>query len=318
MELICPSCEARYQVPERAIGEKGRQVSCLNCGHGWHAYPPLVLKSPASTQKTGTRWQSTEPAHPGSGSGGADWLGRSTAAASAAGAVGATPGGPPPMTASDPPPVSPSTAEGLESFSPPPPSSSRTDQLAEIREMLAEVQSEDRAAAALKPAPDDLMSAAETGASPASEPKSPLSRMAAESEGRTSAAAEPQSMLDQDAATAEKAIREKLNIADVRAMAPKPPDPKRLRRAHDRKETKRRRRESAGSGAFLTCFLLVVMIAAVMISLYLLHQPIIEKVPSLGAPLTEYVATVDEWRVGIAETFDGLAGWVTDRLGENA
>ena len=44
MELICPSCEARYRVPDGAIGSQGREVSCTNCGHGWRAEPPLELE----------------------------------------------------------------------------------------------------------------------------------------------------------------------------------------------------------------------------------------------------------------------------------
>lgn len=37
MELICTSCEARYQVPDGALGATGRRVTCTNCGHSWHA-----------------------------------------------------------------------------------------------------------------------------------------------------------------------------------------------------------------------------------------------------------------------------------------
>jgi predicted Zn finger-like uncharacterized protein len=311
MELICPSCEARYQVPERAIGEKGRQVSCLNCGHSWHAYPPLVLKSPASAQKSPPPWQAAKPAHAGGGEadGAQDWLGPAAVGASAAAQQGTGgPGAARSLSEAEPP-----ASEDLEPFAPPPPSASRSDQLAEIREMLAEVQSEDRAAAALNPAPEQGGGAA---AGAKADPSS-RGRVPVEAEPGQTPPSEPQGAYDQHAADAEMAIRDKLNIADVRAMAPKPPDPKRLRRAHERKETKRRRREAAGSGALTTCFLLVVMIAAVMISLYLLHQPIIEKVPSLAGPLEEYVATIDSWRVGIAETFAGLSGWVTERLGES-
>lgn len=35
MRLVCPSCEAKYEVPEDAIPESGRDVQCANCGHAW-------------------------------------------------------------------------------------------------------------------------------------------------------------------------------------------------------------------------------------------------------------------------------------------
>jgi predicted Zn finger-like uncharacterized protein len=35
MRLVCPNCEAKYEVPEDAIPESGRDVQCANCGHAW-------------------------------------------------------------------------------------------------------------------------------------------------------------------------------------------------------------------------------------------------------------------------------------------
>lgn len=35
MRLVCPNCEAKYEVPEDAIPETGRDVQCANCGHAW-------------------------------------------------------------------------------------------------------------------------------------------------------------------------------------------------------------------------------------------------------------------------------------------
>lgn len=35
MRLICPICEAKYEIPEDAIPETGRDVQCANCGHAW-------------------------------------------------------------------------------------------------------------------------------------------------------------------------------------------------------------------------------------------------------------------------------------------
>jgi resuscitation-promoting factor RpfA len=35
MRLVCPNCEAKYEVPEDAIPDTGRDVQCANCGHSW-------------------------------------------------------------------------------------------------------------------------------------------------------------------------------------------------------------------------------------------------------------------------------------------
>lgn len=39
MRLICPNCDAEYQVDDAAIPEAGRDVQCSNCGHAWFQMP---------------------------------------------------------------------------------------------------------------------------------------------------------------------------------------------------------------------------------------------------------------------------------------
>ena len=36
MRLVCPNCEARYEVPDDAIPDAGRDVQCASCGHAWY------------------------------------------------------------------------------------------------------------------------------------------------------------------------------------------------------------------------------------------------------------------------------------------
>ncbi len=38
IEIVCPSCQARYQLPDGSIGPEGRKVSCSSCTHKWRAY----------------------------------------------------------------------------------------------------------------------------------------------------------------------------------------------------------------------------------------------------------------------------------------
>ncbi|WP_081647656.1 zinc-ribbon domain-containing protein [Pseudorhodobacter ferrugineus] len=40
MRLVCPNCEAQYEVDDGAIADAGRDVQCSNCGHTWFQLPP--------------------------------------------------------------------------------------------------------------------------------------------------------------------------------------------------------------------------------------------------------------------------------------
>ena len=39
MRLICPNCDAQYEVDDGAIPQGGRDVQCSNCGHAWFQMP---------------------------------------------------------------------------------------------------------------------------------------------------------------------------------------------------------------------------------------------------------------------------------------
>lgn len=39
MKLECPSCQAKYEVADSAIGDKGRNLRCAACGHYWFQKP---------------------------------------------------------------------------------------------------------------------------------------------------------------------------------------------------------------------------------------------------------------------------------------
>jgi predicted Zn finger-like uncharacterized protein len=40
MRLVCPNCDAQYEVDNGAIPDAGRDVQCSNCGHTWFQLPP--------------------------------------------------------------------------------------------------------------------------------------------------------------------------------------------------------------------------------------------------------------------------------------
>lgn len=42
MRLICPNCDAEYEIDDAAIPADGRDVQCSNCGHAWFQTHPEI------------------------------------------------------------------------------------------------------------------------------------------------------------------------------------------------------------------------------------------------------------------------------------
>lgn len=42
MRLVCPNCDAEYEVDASVIPDSGRDVQCSNCGNAWFQLPPDV------------------------------------------------------------------------------------------------------------------------------------------------------------------------------------------------------------------------------------------------------------------------------------
>lgn len=47
MRLVCPNCDAQYEIDSNAIPAKGREVQCSNCAHTWVQMPEPVGETPA-------------------------------------------------------------------------------------------------------------------------------------------------------------------------------------------------------------------------------------------------------------------------------
>lgn len=294
MELICPSCEARYRVPDGTIGERGRRVSCTNCGHRWHAYPPAA-GAPAAGGLPGEEAGPRADATAGS---------RSDAVPDAD------------MTASraDEGSGDATIAAGAQ---PRPTDPARSAQLAELRAMLDEVQEpRPEPAAGQEETP---MPAAAATAGPRAEaeldevpPAAPPRAAEAGPDGR---GALP--MIDD---LAEERVPEHAPTAGQR-MAKREShtsrgddDIARLRRMQD-ESAHRVRRKNGGSGAFLTGFLLVVIIGGVMAALYLLAPQIVARFPEAEAMMSEYVAAIDEMRLAGADAYESARAWVLEMMG---
>ena len=318
MELICPSCEARYGIPDGSIGEKGRQVSCMNCGHSWHAFPPLVLGAAqaAGSPSVGMQWRD-----PAGGVSAPAWEDRAGAASEGPASVSdAVSTGL--MAATGKAAVSdagPTPATGAAERN----AASRSEQLMEIRETLAEIQSEERAAGGALTSPlDDAppLTDFRQHLAGANDAESDRASFDEDTRERTrlypDADSTAEDLFEDDPDDAEDGVdmlRKRMAQTAAREQA-KPSDVRRLRKRHDRKVRRSKNNSAAGSGAFLTGFLLVAIIASVMISLYLLAPQIIERMPAAEKPMNEYVATIDGLRVSIAETYQGVAAWVSESL----
>lgn len=48
MRLVCPNCEAKYEVPDDAIPDTGRDVQCASCNHSWFQTRPRAAAAVAT------------------------------------------------------------------------------------------------------------------------------------------------------------------------------------------------------------------------------------------------------------------------------
>jgi hypothetical protein len=95
-------------------------------------------------------------------------------------------------------------------------------------------------------------------------------------------------------------------------------DAAKLRRLHEKraKKLQRSRERRKKSGAFVTGFTLVAMVTATMVGLYVLHPQIIAASPQMEPAMTEYVVTVDRYRVELNEKTAEWKTWLAERIGK--
>jgi predicted Zn finger-like uncharacterized protein len=251
IEITCPGCQARYQVPETALGETGRQVTCSSCGHTWLARPPEPVGA----------------AEPGEARQGAR--------------------------------------------------ADRTRQLAEIRQMLDEVQHaeerrEQEAPRAVPPAPD-------------AEPEPPRGGRGRRGRGRRDDVPDIDDTDEELEATA-AFLRDRIGLSgqegrlrSARANedgSRTAADTRQLMDRHRRKTRQRKLQEKRGQGAGTTGFLFVIAIAAVLTGLYVFDDEIVARMPESERAMRDYVAAVDSVRVDVAEGVAKLRTLLEEQFAE--
>ncbi|HSF95060.1 MAG TPA: hypothetical protein VLA52_08530 [Thermohalobaculum sp.] len=89
-----------------------------------------------------------------------------------------------------------------------------------------------------------------------------------------------------------------------------------LRKKHERraKRMQKARDRRRKSGAFVTGFTFVAVVAGTFTGLYMFNREIIAASPKMEPSLTQYVNTVDRYRVELRQTADDWIGWVTNRV----
>jgi predicted Zn finger-like uncharacterized protein len=277
IEIVCPSCQARYELPDNSIGEQGRKVSCSSCQHKWRAYPEgmepaetdELAEAPQLAELPGTAEPSRPEPEPAMEPHAAASMPSGAAAAGAAAAAAQAP-----------------AATG-----------SRDDQLATIRQMLSDLK-----------ASADSGPEAETEEEP--EPANPVSATA-RGFYRDSEAEERQ-----DPLKARINQVDTLGRAVKGEPAQNNYDAAQLRKRHEKraKRMQRARERQRKSGGFMTGFTLIAMVASVVVGLYVLQPRIVASQPQLEPVMNQYVTTIDRYRIELGEQTEVWKSWITEKI----
>ena len=333
-DIVCPSCQARYRLPEGTIGEKGRRVSCSACGHTWHAYPepeerplmlgPEVAAEPAGKPDAGPAggpvWPHAVETGPGgpadesARSGGPEEAGynprseeedRGMAAYEAFArdqeedeGTGGAGEAAPDRIAPGPDPFG--RQEEL--------ADDRAKQMAQIRSMLDEI----------KESPREAGPAAPPAAEPMADPDRPSEGLPPEEEPAPAPPPRP-GAVERSLREVEEEERDPLRARLAQYEKPRGSGDVgqargKMLKQHAKKVRRRKIDEKRGSGTFLTGFLLVVLVVSVMAALYLLNPLIVERFPETEPAMRDYVETMDAFRVWVGEQVETGRTWAEDML----
>jgi hypothetical protein len=211
----------------------------------------------------------------------------------------------PPVSAPEPPSLDSGSTDSAaiaeigakvaSEMEPPPATGDREDQMAAIRQMLSDLK--ENAEEAPEPEPEE-------DPAPIVEP-----------------APEPS---EEDLEYERDSLKSRIDGANKKSRAIKGEaadsgyDSAKLRRLHEKraKKLQRARERRKKSGAFVTGFTLVSVVAVTLVGLYVLQPQIVNMSPKMAPALNEYVVTVDRYRVQLNEATAEWRQWLTERIGK--
>jgi len=268
MRLVCPNCDAQYEVGDDAIPASGRDVQCSNCGHAWFQLSPEVE---AATTAEAELFDPPE----------------------AAAKPAPTPG-PQPAPAVQSPAASVNPAPTVA------PAPRRSLDESVLNVLREEAERETRARRSEQRQPLETQSDLGLEAGPAPAPAvaltvSPVARRIAELKGIEPDAAPPAA----DAGTRAVAPRRELfpDIEEINSS---------LRASSDRGPRKiadfAGPDEGARRSGFRSGFVLMMVLAVAAAAAYVMAPKIVQQIPASADAMAAYVAAVDHARLWL----DGL------------
>lgn len=273
MRLVCPNCDAQYEVSDDAIPEGGRDVQCSNCGHAWFQASPLAEAEQAAEEEL---FEAPD------------------VVAAAPGLIAPPEVSPPP--APEPPPATiaidvpeeipaempAQEPDDLPAFEEPAPLQRRS--LDESLMAVLREEAEREAQVRRTEDPQPIETQPDLGLEEAVATVSPVARRIAQLKG-----------IDLDAPIARPATRlemlpdiEEIN-STLRASSERREDPDEM--IESLPDLTKPRRSAFSSG-----FVIMVSLAVLVAAAYILAPKIIEQIPGSKSAMTAYVAAVDHAR----------------------
>ena len=289
MRLVCPNCDAEYEVDAALIPDAGRDVQCSNCGHAWFQASPLTEAEAEAEQEL------------------------------FAPAMAPTPDSGPDLEDDeeggyDTPPPPPLTTTPANPATPPPVARNIDSSVMSVLREEAERESRARKAEGNSlQMQDELglagrapgLAAAAGGASPATSPVADrIARMKGEAEihatpdlaGGRGAPAKSEMLPEIDAINSTLRAKSERRTGEAAAVA-----------------------ETMGPdrapGGFRRGFLLALILIILATALYVLAPVLTQKVPALADPLAAYVAAVDGLRATVDRLMQSLIARMTGLIG---
>lgn len=284
MRLICPNCDAEYEVDDAAIPLAGRDVQCSSCGHAWFQAHPETLSEP----EEGPAVFGVEPAR---------------SRAETAYAEPEPESEPVPDAVPDlaPEPRSAEDATAVEDTSAAPEPLRRSIDESVLAVLREEAEREAAARRGERPRLETQteMTLPET-------PRAPVRVEPPKAETPKVEMPEPPRVVVPEAPR-----KRELLPAIEKIKSSLHPTP-------EVEEDDDATTPAPQGGSFRTGFVFAVLIAVIILGLYVMAPVIVAKVPALRGTMVVYVQTINSLRAMLDHQVQGLIGWLKGLAGSSA